>query len=137
PADRDLHAGGIEDVVAHETDFLSSQRKIGTPIKTMKGPTGSSIGARTVRAKVSPPARSAAPAKAETGTTKTWLEDPPAMRTTWGTTRPRKPSKPAIAAEAAASSAAPRPAARRITRGRAPSEAATSSPSARRSSGRT
>ena len=70
------------------------------------------------------------------GITKRWLEVPPASRTRCGMTRPRKPSRPASAAALEASSAAATAAVSRTRRGWPPSEAATSSPSASRSSGR-
>src|SRR5262249_23627000 len=73
----------------HQTTRRSSQRKRGTPSTTMNGPTGISIGARRVRARVSPAASRAAPPRAEAGTTKVWLEGPPASRTTGGAPGPR------------------------------------------------
>ena len=79
----------------------------GTPRTTMNGPTGSSIGASTVRASVSPASSSAAPASAVARDHEARARDvPPASRTRCGTTRPRKPSRPASAAAAEASSAA-------------------------------
>src|SRR5690606_20007968 len=104
------HVLGLQQRRGAHTVLLSSQRNSGTPIATMSGPTGSSTGARTVRASVSPASRSAAPDSAEAGTTKPWAEVPPAIRTMCGTTSPRKPSSPASAAAEAASSAAAMPA---------------------------
>ena len=98
-------------------------------------PAARSAPARRARA-CRPATSSAAPATALAGITKRWLEVPPASRTRCGMTRPRKPSRPASAAALEASSAAATAAVSRTRRGRPPSEAATSSPSASRSSGR-
>ena len=62
---------------AHQTALRSSQRNSGTPSTTISGPTGSSRGASTMRASVSPASSSAAPASADVGTTKPWLDVPP------------------------------------------------------------
>ena len=101
----------------HHTARRSSQRNSGTPRTTMNGPTGSTIGARARRARCRRRPAAPPPPSAEAGMTKACFEVPPAIRTTCGTTSPRKPSSPASAAAAAASSAAATPAPSRISRG--------------------
>jgi hypothetical protein len=62
-------SGRVDGRLAHQTARRSRNRNSGTPITTMNGPTGSSIGALTVRASVSPASSSALPPSAETGST--------------------------------------------------------------------
>ena len=68
-------------------------KKNGPPIMAVTMPTGSSMGAISVRAMRSQMTRNAAP-KSEAGSTIRWSE-PTSSRTRWGTTMPMKPMGPA------------------------------------------
>ena len=146
----DVRSAAVEDLDvarAHVDVARLEQRRVTRPPAAATGtaarrarPSAARPAARSARARRAracrPATSSAAPATALAGITKRWLEVPPASRTRCGMTRPRKPSRPARAAALEASSAAATAAVSRTRRGWPPSEAATSSPSASRSSGR-
>src|SRR5690606_29786223 len=74
----------------------SIQTKNGPPSSAVMTPTGSSIGAKAMRATTSTHTRNTAPMSTETGSTRRWSV-PTSIRTTCGMTRPTKPMAPETA----------------------------------------
>ena len=72
----------------------------GAPSSAVKTPSGSTLGARTTRARRSTSTRKIAPPKAEAGNNRRW-RGPSSRRITWGIIRPTKPINPLIETAAA------------------------------------
>ena len=72
----------------------SRNRKNGTPMKAIRMPTGTSVGAKSTRPNVSDSTSKIAPPSAETGSSH-WVRPPTRRRAMCGTISPTKPSNPA------------------------------------------
>src|SRR5690606_24829244 len=121
----DQGAGGLHRRARLRT---SSARKTGTPTRETIAPTGSWVGATTVRASVSASTTSAPPASTQAGSSVRWSL-PSARRSVCGTISPTNPTAPAVVTAKPAASAASRQVASRRRVTSTPSEKARASPS--------
>src|SRR5439155_18204597 len=82
----------------------SSAKKNGPPMRPVTTPTGSSVGARAIRASRSAATRNAAPVSAAAGMSRAW-PGPSTARTRCGATSPTNPTRPASDTAAAPTNA--------------------------------